>query len=86
MSRNDAVFLEAKVIHRLIDCLLNLLPIRPPLDELVHILWSELNIVRAKRIEHAHLRTVRTTVTCDIADNLREILRILNNVDVPEHL
>lgn len=41
--RDNTVLLETQVVHGLVHYFLNLLPIRPSLDELIHILaYSQL--------------------------------------------
>lgn len=38
------------------------------------------------QVQVTDLWLVRTTIPCHISDNLRQILRVFNNVHMPQHL
>ena len=43
LSAEDTILLETQIIHRLIDSLLDLLPVRPALDEFVYVLGADVH-------------------------------------------
>lgn len=57
MSTHDTVLFEAQVVHRLIDRLFNLLPVRTALDELIHILAWRKREQGGTQVSAAHIGT-----------------------------
>lgn len=87
-STDHTVFLETQIVHRLVDRLLNLLPVGSSLHELVYILRTSVRILDCASLEHSdtHLWPVCPTISRYVSHNLREISRILDNKHMPKHL
>lgn len=85
-STNNTILLETEIIHRLVNRFLNLLPIRSMLDELVYVLCSLLAKVTTTTNRQKYLGLVCTPVSGNIPNDLRQILSILNNIHMPQHL
>lgn len=94
-STNDTVLFEAQIIHRLIDRLFNLFPVRPALDEFVDILARVSRKKRDRvgrgirgmhRREKTYLGPIRASIPRNITHDLRQVFGVLDDEDVPEHL
>lgn len=83
---NNAIFLEAKVVHGLVNRLLNLLPVRSSLNELVHVLEVSISTGKFQFYRTNHLRSVGSTVSRSVSYDLRKVLSVIHNEDVTEHL
>jgi len=82
---NYTIFLEAKVVHGLVNRLFDLLPVRSSLDELIHIL-CDISIGKFERICVNYLRPVGSTITRGVSHNLCKILGVIHNEDMTKHL
>ena len=82
---NYTVFLEAKVVHGLVNCLLYFLPIRSSLNEFIHVL-EDISIRRFERIRVNYLRPIGSTITRGVSHDLRKILSVIHNEDMTKHL
>ena len=94
-STNITILLEAEIVHRLVHNFLYPLPVAPPLYKLVDVLSSNVStrlverktgLAHCDKEQQTHLRAIRTAVPRDIAHDLREVFRILNDVHVAQHL
>jgi hypothetical protein len=86
MLTNNTILLKTKVVHGLINRLLNLLPVRSPLDEFVHVLGERISTDGFQHCDANYLRPVGSTVARGVSHNLRKILGVLHNKDVTKHL
>ena len=90
VSGDDTIFPKVQIVHRLIDNLFDPFPVAAPLYELVNVLprkracFVRLYSVR-RQIVLAHLRSICTTVTGYVTDDLREVLCIFHNEHMAEH-
>lgn len=92
MSRDDTIFSKVQIVHRLIDNLFDPFPVAAPLYELVNVLprrqicfaISHVKVPASKSVL-AHLRSICTTVTGYVTDDLREVLCVFHNEHMAEH-
>jgi hypothetical protein len=87
-STDNTILFETQIVHRLVNRFLDLLPVRPALDKFVYVLvkfsssgWSDWY-----NTKETYFRAICASIPRDIPHDLREIPRILDNIDVPKHL
>jgi hypothetical protein len=90
MSGDDTILSKVQIVHRLIDNLFDPFPVAAPLYELVNVLSRKRmcfvsHIEVRRQIVLAHLRSICTTVTGYVTDDLREVLCVFYNEHMAEH-
>lgn len=71
---------------RLVNDLLNLLPVTPSLDELVYAIANSFNAGLAPKRDNLLFWSKRCPVSSDIFHDLREIFGVGDDIDVANHL
>ena len=83
---DNTIFLKAKIIHGLVNRLLDLLPVRSSLNKFIHVLEGTVSPRKFRCRHKDYLRPIRSTITRGVSHDLCKILSVVHNKDVTEHL